>query len=67
MIGDEIGLTGHLLTGVVDIGDRGLPTRSHGKMREVIDLISRLQGVSNSALTVPSATTPVVRTPSETK
>ena len=44
MIGDEIGLTGHLLTGVVDIGDRGLPTRSHGKMREVIDLISRLQG-----------------------
>ena len=36
MIGDEIGLTGHLLPGVVDIGDRGLPTHSHGKMREVI-------------------------------
>ena len=36
MIGDEIGLAGHLLRGVVDIGDRGLPTRSHGKMREVI-------------------------------
>ena len=30
------GLAAHLLRGVVDIGDRGLPTRSHGKMREVI-------------------------------
>ena len=41
VIGDEIGLAGHLLRGVVDIGDRGLPTRSHGKMGEVIDLVSR--------------------------
>ena len=38
MIGKEIGSAGHLLRGEVDIGDRGLPTRSHGKMGEVIDL-----------------------------
>ena len=45
VIGKEIGLAGYLLRGIVDIGDRGLPTRSHGKMREVIDLISCLQGL----------------------
>ena len=34
VIGKELGLAAHLLRGVVDIGDRGLPTRSHGKMGE---------------------------------
>ena len=43
LIGKEIGMAAHLLRGVVDIGNCGLPTRSHGKMREVIDLISRLR------------------------
>ena len=36
MIGKELGLAGHLLRGVVDVGDGGLPTCAHGKMREVI-------------------------------
>ena len=44
MIGKEIGLAGHLFRGVVDIGDRGLPTRSHRKMGEVIVLTSRRRG-----------------------
>jgi hypothetical protein len=39
VIGKEIGLAAHLLGGVVDIGDRGLPTRSHGKMWEEKDLL----------------------------
>ena len=36
MIGKEIGLAAHLPRRVVDIGNRGLPTLSHGKMSEVI-------------------------------
>ena len=45
MIGKELGLAGHFLRGVVDIGERGLPTRSHGKMREVIGSRSLRGGI----------------------
>ena len=45
VIGKEIGLAAHLLRGVVDIGDGGLPTRSHGKMREVIGSRSLRGGI----------------------
>ena len=38
-------MAAHLLRGVVDIGNRGLPTRSHGKMGEIIGSRSLRGGI----------------------
>ena len=39
--------------GVVDIGDRGLPTRSHGKMRKVIRSRSRRGSTQENDSDIP--------------